>query len=209
MGLFSRGKTKRDEPVFDGEVAPDDEAATEDEPGAESAAHDAASRPLDRSEVDDDSGYLKLGSIWLQGRNGMELRLEVNEQEQQITGVTAVLGESAVQLQAFAAPRSEGVWIDIRNEIAESITTTGGTAEVVSGEFGEELQTQMPQPDQSGGTIFMPARFVGVDGPRWFLRAVISGRAAAEPASATEIHTLIRTLVIDRGEDAMPPRELL
>ena len=55
----------------------------------------------------------------------MELRLEVNEQEQQITGVTAVLGESAVQLQAFAAPKSEGVWIDIRNEIGKSITDAG------------------------------------------------------------------------------------
>lgn len=203
MGLFSRGKAKRDEPVLE------DEAATADEPdGAESASHEV-SRALDRSEVDDDSPYLKLGSIWLQGRSGMELRLEVDEQEQQITGVTALLGESAVQLQAFAAPKSKGVWIDIRNEIAESITTAGGTAEVVSGEFGEELQTRMPQSDQSGRTVLMPARFVGIDGPRWFLRAVINGRAAIEPASATEIHTLIRTLVIDRGEDAVPPRELL
>ena len=55
----------------------------------------------------------------------------------------------------------------------------------------------------------MPARFIGVDGPRWFLRAVVSGRAAIEPAAATEVHDLIRTAVVDRGDEAMPPRELL
>ena len=137
--------------------------------------------PLDRSEVDDDTDYLNLGAIWLRGSQGMELRLEVNEQEQQITGVTAVIGESAVQLQAFAAPRTEGVWIDIRNEIATSIVDSGGTAEVVTGEFGEELLTRMPEAGPDGRTVFMPARFVGIDGPRWFLRAVVSGRAAIEP----------------------------
>ena len=139
----------------------------------------------------------------------MELRLEVNEQEQQITGVTAVIGDSAVQLQAFAAPRTEGVWIDIRNEIAASIVDSGGTAEVVTGEFGEELLTRMPQAGPDGRTVFMPARFVGIDGPRWFLRAVVSGRAAIEPEAAEAVHDVIRTTVIDRGGDAMPPRELL
>lgn len=229
MGLFSRGKAKRGlgagtadgadadrgsdgltDDVVDGSgEAVDDLMAEDTMPTAVTAEAKEAARALDRSEVADDSEYLNLGSIWLKGRDGMELRLEINEQEQQITGVTAALGESAVQLQAFAAPRTEGVWIDIRNEIAASITDSGGTAEVVTGEFGEELQTRMPQADGSGRTVFVPARFVGIDGPRWFLRAVISGRAAIEPAAADEIHTVIRTAVIDRGEEAMPPRELL
>jgi hypothetical protein len=211
VGLFSRGKSK-DRPdggAVDADLTDD---LDQDEFGADAGLDGEAdgdgvaavtSRPLDRSEVEDDSDYLNLGAIWLRGQQGMELRLEVNEQEQQITGVTAVIGESAVQLQAFAAPRTEGVWIDIRNEIAASIVDAGGTAEVLTGEFGEELLTRMPQ------TVFMPARFVGVDGPRWFLRAVVSGRAAIEPAAAEAVHDVIRTTVIDRGEEAMPPRELL
>ncbi len=137
------------------------------------------------------------------------LRLEFDEQQQQITGVTALLGESAVQLQAFAAPRTEGVWVEIRDEIAASIGEAGGTAEVVTREFGEELQTRMPQPGSDGRTVFMPARFVGIDGPRWFLRAVISGRAAVDPAAAEPITELIATTVVNRGDEAMPPRELL
>lgn len=222
MGLFSRGKSK-DRPDTDAVDAnlPDDLEQDELVDGAQLDSNDgddsddgdgaapATSRPLDRSEVDDDSDYLNLGAIWLRGQQGMELRLEVNEQEQQITGVTAVIGESAVQLQAFAAPRTEGVWVDIRNEIAASIVDAGGTAEVLTGEFGEELLTRMPQAGPDGRTVFMPARFVGIDGPRWFLRAVVSGRAAIEPEAAAEIHDVIRTAVIDRGEDAMPPRELL
>ncbi|HET7800734.1 MAG TPA: DUF3710 domain-containing protein [Humibacillus xanthopallidus] len=213
VGLFSRGRSK-DRPVDDaldgdGQV---DETQDDAQPADDEATADAVeptSRPFDRSEVDDDSDYLNLGSIWLRGSQGMELRLEVNEQEQQITGVTAVIGESAVQLQAFAAPRTEGVWVDIRNEIAASIVDSGGTAEVVSGEFGEELLTRMPQAGPDGRTVFMPARFVGIDGPRWFLRAVVSGRAAIEPEAAEAVHDVIRTSVIDRGDEAMPPRELL
>ena len=215
MGLFSRGKSRSN----------DDEAFVDDVEGAEGArgvggpdrADDVAedgtapalTGPLDRGSVDDDTDYLNLGSIWLRGQQDMELRLEVNEQEQQIVGVTAVIGESAVQLQAFAAPRTEGVWVEIRNEIAKSITDAGGTAEVQTGDFGEELLTRMPQNGPDGRTVFMPARFVGVDGPRWFLRAVVSGRAAIEPAAAEAVHEVIRTAVVDRGEEAMPPRELL
>jgi hypothetical protein len=223
VGLFSRGKSKDrpDAAAADADLTDDGldragqddvvDAAHGDTDGSDRATdgRDGTTGPLDRSEVDDDSDYLNLGAIWLRGQQGMELRLEVNEQEQQITGVTAVIGESAVQLQAFAAPRTEGVWIDIRNEIAASIVDAGGTAEVLTGEFGEELLTRMPQADPEGRTVFMPARFVGVDGPRWFLRAVVSGRAAIEPAAAEAVHEVIRTTVIDRGDEAMPPRELL
>ncbi|TQM57759.1 DUF3710 domain-containing protein [Humibacillus xanthopallidus] len=210
VGLFSRGRSK-DRPVDDAVDGQVDETQDDVELGDEAASDpvEPTSRPFDRSEVDDDSDYLNLGAIWLRGSQGMELRLEVNEQEQQITGVTAVLGESAVQLQAFAAPRTEGVWVDIRNEIAASIVDSGGTAEVVTGEFGEELLTRMPQAGPDGRTVFMPARFVGIDGPRWFLRAVVSGRAAIEPEAAEAVHDVIRTTVIDRGDEAMPPRELL
>lgn len=214
MGLFSRGKSRsNDDEVFVEDVEGAEGVEGVDGPDAEGVdeggAAPALTGPLDRGSVDDDTDYLNLGSIWLRGQQDMELRLEVNEQEQQIVGVTAVIGESAVQLQAFAAPRTEGVWVEIRNEIAKSITDAGGTAEVQTGDFGEELLTRMPQNGPDGRTVFMPARFVGVDGPRWFLRAVVSGRAAIEPAAADAVHEVIRTAVIDRGDEAMPPRELL
>lgn len=210
VALFSRGKSKQDGADLRESGKPDARLGDADlGPVDDEAPAVIEGGPSDRAAVDDDTDYLNLGSIWLRGQQGMELRLEINEQEQQITGVTAVIGESAVQLQAFAAPRTEGVWVDIRDEIAESITGSGGTAEVVPGPFGDELLTRMPQAGSDGRTVFMPARFLGVDGPRWFLRAVVSGRAAIDPEAAHEVHAVIRTAVIDRGDEAMPPREVL
>jgi len=165
--------------------------------------------PFDRSEVDGLDGRLDLGALWLTGTPGMELRLEVEEESQSVVGVTAVLGESAVQLQAFAAPRSEGIWDEIRTEIAASITSQGGTADKTSGPMGAELQARMPGQDPEGRTVFSPARFVGVDGPRWFLRAVLSGQAAIDEDAASVLLDVVRATVVVRGDQAMAPRELL
>jgi hypothetical protein len=165
--------------------------------------------PFDRSEVQGLDGRLDLGALWLTGVPGMELRLEVEEESQNVVGVTAVVGESAVQLQAFAAPRSEGIWDDIRNEIAASITSQGGTADKTSGPLGAELHAQMPAVGPDGRTTFSPVRFVGVDGPRWFLRAVLSGQAALDQSAASTLLEVVKATVVVRGDEAMAPRELL
>jgi len=175
-----------------------------------SAAGDVEKQgPFDRSEVDGLDGRLDLGSLWVTGVPGMELRLEVEQESQKVVGVTAVLGDSAVQLQAFAAPRSDGIWLDIRHEIAASITSQGGTADLTSGPFGPELQARMPGQGPDGRTVFSPARFIGVDGPRWFLRAVLSGRAAIDEDAASVLLDVVRATVVVRGDEAMAPRELL
>jgi len=165
--------------------------------------------PFDRAEVEGLDGRLDLGALWLTGVPGMELRLEVEEGSQNVVGVTAVLGESAVQLQAFAAPRSEGIWDDIRTEIAASITSQGGTADKTSGPLGAELRAQMPGQGPDGRTVFSPVRFVGVDGPRWFLRAVLSGQAAVDESAASTLLDVVKATVVVRGDEAMAPRELL
>jgi hypothetical protein len=139
----------------------------------------------------------------------MELRLEIEEATSTVVGATAVLGDSAVQLQAFAAPKTLGLWDEIRGEIAESIVGQGGTADEERGRLGVELRTRMPSAGPDGRTVFAPARFVGVDGPRWFLRAVFSGRAAIDDAAADTLFDVVRGTVVVRGDAAMAPRELL
>lgn len=178
-------------------------------PAASPSRPSRSGGPFDRSEVEGLEGRLDLGALWLTGVPGMELRLEVEEESQNVVGVTAVLGESAVQLQAFAAPRSEGIWDDIRAEIAASITGQGGTADKTSGPLGNELRAQMPSQDPAGRTVFSPVRFVGVDGPRWFLRAVLSGPAAHDDDAAATLLEVVRATVVVRGDEAMAPRELL
>lgn len=209
MGIFRRGnKDTSAEPDWAMSANPDDLA----EPvGSQFSNPDPTARngPFDRAEVDGLEGRLDLGALWVTGIEGMELRLEVEQESQSVVGVTAVLGESAVQLQAFAAPRSEGIWEDIRAEIAASITSQGGTADQTSGPLGPELLARMPGQAPDGRTVFSPARFVGVDGPRWFLRAVLSGRAAIDEDAASALLDVVRATVVVRGDEAMAPRELL
>ena len=218
MGIFRRGtKDKSAElgsasAIDDGQdiaVADHDtEVAATTVPGS-SPAVSRSRGPFDRAEVEGLEGRLDLGALWLTGLPGMELRVEVEEDSEALVGVTAVLGESAVHLQAFAAPRSEGIWDEIRTEIAASITSGGGTADKTSGPLGAELRAQMPGQGPDGRVAFSPARFVGVDGPRWFLRAVLSGPAAVDDDAASELLDVVRATVVVRGHEAMAPRELL
>ena len=52
-------------------------------------------------------------------------------------------------------------------------------------------------------------RFVGVDGPRWFLRGLLAGAAAVDPAAAAPLEAVFRETVVVRGDHPVPPRELL
>jgi Protein of unknown function (DUF3710) len=225
MSLFKRrGRAGDDEELDDAETGPSgasDESDEAAEPAGDLAAGEgertAALRaqadlrrdgPFDVSEVDDTSALLDLGSIMVAPTDGMELRLELDQDQEHVVGVTALVGDSAVQVQAFAAPRSEGIWDEVRAEIAAGLTQQGGTADEGDGAFGRELLARVPAQDEQGRSAFQPARFVGVDGPRWFLRAVFTG-AAVEPAKAGAVEDLVRGLVVVRGAEAMAPRELL
>ncbi|NAZ85642.1 DUF3710 domain-containing protein [Kineococcus sp. T90] len=156
-----------------------------------------------------EDGRLPLGGLRLAGREGMELRFEVEEAGQRVIAVTVGLGGSAVQLQVFAAPRSRGVWDEIRAEIAAAVGAQGGVAEERAGSFGAELLCRLPVRTEDGRTAHQPTRFVGVDGPRWFLRAVFSGPAAHDEQAAAPLEDVLRDVVVVRGTEAMAPRELI
>ena len=192
------------DPVRDGDLDTGAEAA-----GEGHAPVDRSAGPYDVSEVDDDGGRLDLGSIRMSGVDGMELRLELDPEQQHVIAATAVLGDSGLQVQAFAAPRSAGLWSDIRAEIAEAVHAQGGSTEVSHGVLGAELSTRMPTAGPDGRTVYAPSRFLGVDGPRWFLRGVLSGRAAIDEKAAAPLVELFRDVVVVRGGDPMAPRELL
>lgn len=170
---------------------------------------DRADGPFDRSEVKDLDGHLDFGAVAIVPEPGMELRLDVDDSGQEITGITAVVDGAACQVQAFAAPKTKGVWDDIRDEIADNLLGGGGTAEEKLGPLGIELHTRMPTQGQDGRTTYAPARFVGVDGPRWFLRAVLSGNAAIDEATGDQLVEFLRRSVVTRGGEPRAPREML
>jgi Protein of unknown function (DUF3710) len=181
----------------------------EDEDWDDEEPADRSNGPWDIAERPDPEGYVDLGGIRLRGRDGMELRLELDENTGAVSSATVHLGRSAVQLQAFAAPRSEGIWGEIRAEIVAGIQRQGGQADEVPGAFGRELIARIPARSPDGRTGHTPARFVGIDGPRWFLRAVFHGDAVHKPEAAQVLEEVLRDVVVVRGPEAMPPRELL
>ena len=90
----------------------------------------------------------------------------------------------------------------------EQVRKQGGTVSETEGPFGPEVSAKVPV--QTGGSFgTRSVRFIGVDGPRWFLRAVIGGPAATIPEAADIIHSMIRRVVVVRGNTPLPPRDLL
>ena len=213
MSIFRRRKADAENVVeADSAIGSDSEAPDQDGYETETVSEapvDRSSGPFDATEVEDDDGRVDLGSLRISGAQGMELRLEIDQEQQNVIAATAVVGESALQMQAFAAPRSGGLCAAIRSEIADSISSQGGTADLEHTEFGTELRTRMPSAGPDGRTVFAPARFLGIDGPRWFLRGVISGRGAIDDAAAAPLLEIFRESVVVRGSDPMAPRELL
>jgi hypothetical protein len=57
--------------------------------------------------------------------------------------------------------------------------------------------------------MLQPTRFLGVDGPRWFLRGLLTGPAATDPQQARRLLEAFRGTVVVRGADAMAPRDML
>lgn len=179
-------------------------------PEEKSAPEDRANQgPFDEAEVNPVRPYIDLGSIRVLPREGLNLRLEVEEQTQRIVAVGLEYAESTLQVQPFAAPRTSGLWHTTRAQIREQVRQQGGRVQERVGPLGPELLAEVPVTGGDGASGMRLARFVGVDGPRWFLRGVIGGAATADIAAAERIEDLFRSLVVVRGGSPMPPRDLI
>src|SRR5699024_12850175 len=60
-----------------------------------------------------------------------------------------------------------------------------------------------------GRTGDRPARFSGGDGPRWCLRAILTGKALGDKEQSQRFETLVSRLTVVRGSEAMAPQELI
>ncbi|MEI6374077.1 MAG: DUF3710 domain-containing protein [Actinomycetes bacterium] len=165
--------------------------------------------PHDISEIDPSGEYLDLGSVWLTPTEEMEIRLDVDQTTGAVVGVTCVTEAGAVAVLVLAAPRTEGIWKDVRRELRASITAGGGLVDEVEGPWGTEIRTQVPAENPDGTQGSQPARFVGIDGPRWFLRLVFLGPAAVDPAAAESVERIARGIVVVRDNEARAPGDLL
>ncbi len=181
-----------------------------------------ATGPLDAGDPGvSTEGYLDLGALRLPARKDLKIRLDVDKASGAVAAVTVQADASSVQITAFAAPRSSGVWDDVRPEIAAAVGGGGGSTEERQGSFGTELVAKVPTTLPDGRKVLQVQRFCGVDGPRWFVRAVFSGpevlqsigaslpEELASRARGEDLESLVRQVVVVRGTDPMAPREPL
>ena len=202
MGLFSR---RRDDDASESSTNSDDVAPR--------ASAETGTGPWDAADAPDrpgSVGRIDLGSLRVPAVDGMQIRLEnPGGAGQEVSAAVLVLAGSTLELRAFAAPRTTGIWDELREDITAELTRAKARFEVEDGEHGPEILAHVPvrTPDGREGTV--AARFIGVDGPRWFLRGVLQGPAATDEAASQVLRGVFADIVVVRDGAARPPREIL
>jgi hypothetical protein len=179
---------------------PADDEWPEQAPAAEGGPWDAGEPFPPRERVD-------LGSLHVP--MGPEHEIQLVMADQHGVWVTVRHGESEMQVQAFAAPRRGSLWDDLRAETARDVQEAGGESQEQLGPFGTELLAQVPIEQGQPASGLQLVRFVGVDGPRWFLRGLFIGPAASGGEAASLLEDVFRDVVVVRGEHPVPPRDIL
>ncbi|UFU01611.1 DUF3710 domain-containing protein [Ruania suaedae] len=191
------------------DASPIEEPATPETEQADEAVAEGLIGPWDSTEVRSRGQRLDLGSLWVPKRAGMQVRMELDRKTRRVVGVNLALEGSSLQIQPFAAPRTAGLWDTLRAELETQVGKQGGSVDERPGPFGAELLARLPVRLPDGRSGHRPARFLGVDGPRWFLRGVLTGRAAIDATAAGTMEEIFGDVVVVRGEDPRPPRDLL
>ena len=160
--------------------------------------------PHDSSEVTSTLGYLSFGSILMPTIEGVSVRVEVDEATNAILAVSFEHQGSVLQVSVFSVAKSEALWPEIYGQLIETITASGGSVVETVGGLGKQLDAVIVAEGSK-----REVRFIGFDGPRWFLRGAITGPALTDANAALNMEDIFRSLVIDRGNSPLPPREPL
>lgn len=202
-----RRKNASDTPA---DATPEAAATSAEASAARAPSAPRTDGPHDVADVADDGiERVDLGSVLVPPMEGRELRMQVEEKSGRVQAVLLTGGDGALEFQAFAAPRGGDLWSEVRPQIAADISRRGGTATEREGRFGTELVCAVPVQLPEGKTGTQPSRIIGVNGPRWMLRASLLGRPALDPDNAGEWEDALAQIVVRRGDEARPVGEPL
>lgn len=170
--------------------------------------------PLDFTNEIDTSSMLDLGALILPNIPGLEVHLDLDPRSGIGKSVSLHLNMTIAEVQVFAAALNEDPWATMRDAIVSGLREQKVDCTLEMGRFGTEVHAVMPTVDLDGTAHVQPVRFLGVRGSRWLVRAVISGDGALSKGvqdmiGVTEIDEVIAKLVVNRGDEPLPPGERL
>ena len=192
----SEGAEKSDQTSQTSQEDRDETAAEQDE------AEQSGKGPWDSTdpEAPDTDEYLDIGALMLPFLKGSELRLKANSQTGDVLGATITYKSSSLELEPFAAPKSLGLWDEVRADLLKA----NPSCKEVDGVFGKELTLPVKVKGKN-----LLTRVVGVDGPRWMLRGIFSGPAAKGGKEKDVLDGYLADLVVVRGDEPLAPRDLV
>ena len=200
MGLFGRRRDRgADEPrTAEGsfEYADHDGGAPEYDDHVEGSLVSELG-PYDEEDApDDEVSRLDLGSVRLPVPDGAQLQVEMDPAGP-VRAVHVVTPHGQITVNAYAAPRTGGLWEEVCGELADQLRGDGAAVHSEAGDWGQELVAALGE---------VALRFIGVDGPRWMLRGVVAGPPDRTRQGAAALRDLLRDTVVVRGEAPMPVR---
>ena len=184
---------------------------------------DATARPLDDGlgDIEHADGpwsleqapaermFLDFGPLRLPAYGRMHARLEFDAKTRRMGAVSVHIADCEAQLQVIAAPRGQGLWTDMRRSITAKVKKQPGFQQTIEGRFGPELFATVTGRDRAGMMRDTTIRYVGIDGDRWVLRAVVTGPTVTEDATIARVDAFLSQCAVDRGEEAIPTGTVL
>lgn len=170
--------------------------------------------PWDVSELDPDkpahtAARLDLGGLRIRPAAGMKVQMQVEQATGKATSVLLVGESAAVQLMVIAASKSKPLWPQTRRALQSDADRKGGSATEGDGPWGPVLRMTIPATTADGKKGVQPSVVLGIDGPRWMLRATMIGRAATDQGVMNQMMGIVQDSVVVRGDVPMAPGEMI
>jgi len=164
---------------------------------------------LDGSRPSHSAPRLDLGGLRIRPAAGMQVQLQVDQSTGKATSVLLVADNAALQLMAIAAGKTKPLWPTTRRAVQADADRKRGTTQEGDGPWGPVLRLSIPATTSDGKTGVQPSVVLGIDGPRWMLRATMLGRAAVDQEQMNTMMAIVQDTVVVRGDEPMAPGELI
>ena len=180
-------------------------------PNAEDGLGDIkpADGPWSLASAPADAQFMDFGPLQVPAIAGLKARVEIDPKFREVGAVSVLVNDCAVQLQVMAARSGKALWPQLRRVLLAKLKRRPGHQQVMEGRFGAEVIATFTVRNAQGAIEDIPMRFVGIDGDKWMLRAVVTGPSVLSDATIARVDALLSNIAVDRGTDARAEGEVL